>query len=251
MLSVIGRAATRTPSLAIAATSRGSGRWVPVAAHRIAMNQNDLSIRFMSSDDLPYHIVVGMPALSPTMEQGTLAAWNVEEGQAFVAGDVIAKVDTDKASIDFEAQDDGHVAKLLVKDGTEDLAVGVPIMVTVEEAEDVAAFTDYVAPDAAPVAAAPAPAAAEPTPEPAAPAPTPPPPTPEPVVAAALSPEPVVAVAPPPPAAATPVVSVGDVPTLSPTWGSTARVASPIAKTLSAQQQEYVDLYGTTGQTPL
>jgi len=66
----------------------------------------------LSDDDLPYHIVVGMPALSPTMETGILSEWYVEEGGGFSAGESIAKIETDKASIDFEAQDDGFVGKL-------------------------------------------------------------------------------------------------------------------------------------------
>ena len=90
----------------------------------------------LSDDDLPYHIVVGMPALSPTMETGTLSEWYVEEGSGFSAGESIAKIETDKASIDFEAQDDGFIAKILMDPGTEDIEVGVPIMVTVEEEED-------------------------------------------------------------------------------------------------------------------
>jgi Biotin-requiring enzyme len=66
---------------------------------------------------LPYHLVVGLPALSPTMEVGTLAEWYVNEGDVFHAGDAIAKIETDKAAMDFEAQDDGVVAKLLVPAG--------------------------------------------------------------------------------------------------------------------------------------
>ena len=62
---------------------------------------------------LPSHDVVGLPALSPTMEQGTIASWNVEEGAAFGAGDVICEIETDKATVDFEAQDDGVLAKYL------------------------------------------------------------------------------------------------------------------------------------------
>ena len=56
-------------------------------------------IRHISSDDLPYHLVVGMPALSPTMEAGTIAEWNVKEGEAFAAGDSVAEIETDKATI--------------------------------------------------------------------------------------------------------------------------------------------------------
>ena len=63
------------------------------------------------SDDLPYHIVVGMPALSPTMETGILSEWYVEEGAGFSAGEALAKIETDKASIDYEAQDDGFIGK--------------------------------------------------------------------------------------------------------------------------------------------
>ena len=58
------------------------------------------------SSDLPYHIVVGMPALSPTMESGTIAEWNVKEGDAFAAGDSVAEIETDKATIAFEVSDE-------------------------------------------------------------------------------------------------------------------------------------------------
>jgi hypothetical protein len=66
---------------------------------------------------LPYHLVVGLPALSPTMEVGTLAEWYVQEGDTFHAGDALAKIETDKAAMDFEAQDDGVVAKILIAAG--------------------------------------------------------------------------------------------------------------------------------------
>jgi Biotin-requiring enzyme len=66
-------------------------------------------------NDLPYHLVVGLPALSPTMEAGTLAEWYVAEGDSFSAGDGIARIETDKAAMDFEAQDDGYVAKILMQ----------------------------------------------------------------------------------------------------------------------------------------
>ena len=69
------------------------------------------SFSVSSADDLPYHIVVGMPALSPTMETGVLSEWFVEEGSEFSAGQSLAKIETDKASIDFEAQDDGFIGK--------------------------------------------------------------------------------------------------------------------------------------------
>jgi biotin carboxyl carrier protein len=70
--------------------------------------------------ELPYHLVVGLPALSPTMESGTLAEWYLKEGDSFSAGDGLAKIETDKAAMDFEAQDDGFVAKLLIPAGGND-----------------------------------------------------------------------------------------------------------------------------------
>ena len=96
--------------------------------------------------DYPDHIVVPFPALSPTMEIGTIAKWELSEGDKFTAGSVIASIETDKATMDFEAQDDGILAKIL-KDGADatDLPVGTPIAIVVEEPEDVAAFADYVA----------------------------------------------------------------------------------------------------------
>eukprot|EP00547_Thalassionema_nitzschioides_P015188 CAMPEP_0194249888 /NCGR_PEP_ID=MMETSP0158-20130606/21675_1 /TAXON_ID=33649 /ORGANISM="Thalassionema nitzschioides, Strain L26-B" /LENGTH=178 /DNA_ID=CAMNT_0038986537 /DNA_START=180 /DNA_END=716 /DNA_ORIENTATION=+ len=178
------------------------------------------------------------------METGILASWSLKEGDSFGAGDVIAKIETDKASIDFEAQDDGVIAKLLIPDGSEDVVVGHPIMVTVEDADDVAAFKDFSVPSEAAATPPPAeekPAAAPtPSPEPAASVP----PIAEPVVAAA--PEPVVTT--PEPVA---VVHAPVAPTMAPSWGSSARVASAIAKTLSANQTEYIEKYGTTGQLPL
>lgn len=95
--------------------------------------------------DYPDHIVVPFPALSPTMETGTIAKWEIAEGEAFSAGSVIASIETDKATMDFEAQDDGILAKIL-KDGADatDLPVGTPIAIVVEEPEDVAAFSNYV-----------------------------------------------------------------------------------------------------------
>jgi len=85
-----------------------------------------------------------MPALSPTMETGTIAEWVIPEGAAFVAGDALCRIDTDKATIDFEAQDDGILAKIL-RQGAEarDIAVGTPVCVIVDDESDVSAFRDF------------------------------------------------------------------------------------------------------------
>ncbi|WP_128293983.1 pyruvate dehydrogenase complex dihydrolipoamide acetyltransferase [Afifella aestuarii] len=77
-----------------------------------------------------------MPALSPTMEKGNLAKWHVKEGDAVAPGDVIAEIETDKATMEVEAIDEGTVAKILVSEGTEDVAVNDVIAILAEEGED-------------------------------------------------------------------------------------------------------------------
>ncbi|AZY94823.1 MULTISPECIES: pyruvate dehydrogenase complex E1 component subunit beta [Paracoccus] len=81
-------------------------------------------------------IEILMPALSPTMEEGTLAKWLKKEGDAVKSGDVIAEIETDKATMEFEAVDEGIMGKLLVAEGTQNVAVNTPIAVLVEEGED-------------------------------------------------------------------------------------------------------------------
>ncbi|SMH29846.1 pyruvate dehydrogenase complex E1 component subunit beta [Maritimibacter sp. HL-12] len=86
-----------------------------------------------------------MPALSPTMEEGTLAKWNVKEGDTVSAGDVIAEIETDKATMEFEAVDEGTLGKILIAEGTEGVKVNTPIAVLIEEgesAEDAAASVE-------------------------------------------------------------------------------------------------------------
>ncbi len=109
-----------------------------------------------------------MPALSPTMEEGTLAKWLVKEGDTVSSGDIMAEIETDKATMEFEAVDEGIVGKILISEGTEGVKVNTPIAILVEEGEDASAL-----PAAAPAAAAvteAAPAAVE-APAPAAAAP--------------------------------------------------------------------------------
>ena len=76
-----------------------------------------------------------MPALSPTMEEGTLAKWLVKEGDNVASGDILAEIETDKATMEFEAVDEGTVGKILVAEGTEGVKVNAPIAVLVEEGE--------------------------------------------------------------------------------------------------------------------
>ncbi len=95
-------------------------------------------------------IKILMPALSPTMEEGKIAKWLAKEGDSIQAGDVIAEIETDKATMEVEAVDEGTLAKILVAEGTEGVKVNTPIAVIAEEGEDVSAIET---PSAAPVEA--------------------------------------------------------------------------------------------------
>jgi pyruvate dehydrogenase E2 component (dihydrolipoamide acetyltransferase) len=129
---------------------------------------------------MPINIL--MPALSPTMEKGNLAKWLKKEGDKVKTGDILAEIETDKATMEYEAVDDGTLAKILVPEGSADIAVNQPIAILATEGEDVkAAAAGAPAKAAAPAAqpakaapASPAPAAAAapaPSPAPAASAP--------------------------------------------------------------------------------
>jgi pyruvate dehydrogenase E2 component (dihydrolipoamide acetyltransferase) len=81
-------------------------------------------------------IELKMPALSPTMEEGTLAKWLVKEGDKVESGDILAEIETDKATMEFEAVDEGTIAKILVPEGTDGVKVGAPIAILAGEGED-------------------------------------------------------------------------------------------------------------------
>ncbi|MDX5383867.1 MAG: pyruvate dehydrogenase complex E1 component subunit beta [Rhodobacterales bacterium] len=111
-----------------------------------------------------------MPALSPTMEEGTLAKWLVKEGDTVKAGDILAEIETDKATMEFEAVDEGVIGKILVAEGTEGVKVNVAIALLLEDGESASEATAAPAKAEAPKAeAAPAAAAAAPAPALAAP----------------------------------------------------------------------------------
>ncbi|WP_294281137.1 pyruvate dehydrogenase complex E1 component subunit beta [uncultured Sphingomonas sp.] len=101
-------------------------------------------------------IEIKMPALSPTMEEGTLAKWLVKEGDTVKSGDIMAEIETDKATMEFEAVDEGVIAKIMVAEGTDNVKVGTAIALLAEEGEDVASAA---ATTQAPAAEAPAPKA--------------------------------------------------------------------------------------------
>jgi len=158
---------------------------------------------------------VGLPSLSPTMESGSISAWTKSKGDEFIAGDVFCQVETDKATVDFEAQDDGYIAKILVEDGAAEVPCGTPIMVTVENEEDIAAFDNFTVEEAEPAAAS-----AAPTP-----------------------PAPAAVAAPPAPAAAVPPATG----TTSSTPAAGRIVASPLAHTLAKQKGFDISLIAGTG----
>ena len=116
-----------------------------------------------------------MPALSPTMEEGTLAKWLVNEGDTVQAGDILAEIETDKATMEFEAVDEGVIGKILVAEGTEGVKVNTAIAIIGEAGEDMSAAPAAAAPaaaspvaeaaPAAPVAAAPAAPVADQSPD--------------------------------------------------------------------------------------
>src|SRR6187399_648580 len=119
-------------------------------------------------------IEMKMPALSPTMEEGTLAKWLVKEGDEVKSGDILAEIESDKATMEFEAVDEGTIAKILVPEGTDGVKVGAPIALMAGEGEDVgAAASEATAAPTAKKEETTAATAVEPAPPPQAPVETP------------------------------------------------------------------------------
>ena len=165
-------------------------------------------------------IPITMPALSPTMTDGNLAKWLKAEGEAIAIGDVIAEIETDKATMEVEAVDEGVLAKILVPEGSENVAVNAVIGLILQEGEDAAAVESFAADQPAPAAPAQAPPVAAPAPAPEV---APPPAAPQPEA--------------PAPAPAAPQPASGE------------RIkASPLARRMA--QQAGLDLAALTGSGP-
>lgn len=130
-------------SVSHAAAARYAGASNSFLAARVTLSM----ARFYSSK-FPDHTVIHMPALSPTMTQGGIMSWSKQVGDELAPGEPIAEIETDKASMDFEFQEEGYLAKILVDAGAQDVPVGKPIAVYVEESGDVAAFESFTAEDA-------------------------------------------------------------------------------------------------------
>ena len=172
---------------------------------------------------MPINIL--MPALSPTMEKGNLAKWVKKEGDKVKSGDILAEIETDKATMEVEATDEGTLGKILVPEGTQDVAINAPIAVLLTEGEKASDIA------AAPAAKAAAPAV-NPTPPAAAPAAAAPAP-----VAPAAAPAPVAAAAAPAPSAAN-----------GTTNGTGRTFASPLARRLAKEAN--IDVSRVTGTGP-
>ncbi|CRK93277.1 CLUMA_CG006820, isoform A [Clunio marinus] len=143
---------------------------------------------FRGYADLPDHTKVLLPALSPTMELGTIVSWEKKEGDKLNEGDLLAEIETDKATMGFETPEEGYLAKILYSAGSKDIPVGKLVCIIVENEDDVAAFKDFKDDGSAaspPKAAAPTPA--PPTPAAAPPSPPPPPPSSRPLGAQTAS----------------------------------------------------------------
>ena len=184
--------------------------------------------------------IIGLPKLSPTMEEGVLVRWTKKEGDKVSPGDLVAEVETDKANMDFNIEDDGVLLKFLVKEG-DTVKLGAPVAIIGKAGEDVSALVDQAkkqssgSPPAAPAAKGPesstsAPAAKKETPAQKAP---PPPAKAPPPAAKAAAPTPRAAA---PKAAATPAASGGKL------------LASPLAKTLAIELG--IDLRTVEGSGP-
>lgn len=224
-------------------------------SHFVAQRLAVISRRFVNRSryfsSLPAHQVVGMPALSPTMTNGTIGKWTCKVGDKISPGDSLAEVETDKASVTFEAQDEFVIAKLLVDAGAE-VAVGDPILVTVDEASSVSAFADFKLVSAGAPAAAPAPAPA-PTPVPtpvAAPVPQP-----AATVVAAPVPAPATAATPAPTPVAAPAPKAAEVPKATGPKSTYVHgsgiLKGALANKLSADQKAYIAKYGRAGHAAL
>jgi len=133
--------------------------------------------RYASSGaDLPSHELVKLPALSPTMEQGTIVTWEKKVGDQLSEGDLLCEIETDKATMGFETPEEGFLAKILISAGTKDIPIGKPLCIIVQDVGDISKFESYepsVAESEAPSAPPPATPVAPPPPPPQAAAPTP------------------------------------------------------------------------------
>ncbi|KAB7496820.1 Dihydrolipoyllysine-residue acetyltransferase, mitochondrial [Armadillidium nasatum] len=141
-----------------------------------------------SSTDLPDHFKVALPALSPTMEMGTIVSWEKKEGDVLNEGDLLAEIETDKATMGFETPEEGYLAKIFIPAGSKDVPIGKLLCIIVSKESDVAAFKDFTPseedskPSSSAAPTPPSPPSAPSTPRPPPPVTAPLPSTPLPAV---------------------------------------------------------------------
>ncbi|KAG0311156.1 pyruvate dehydrogenase complex dihydrolipoamide acetyltransferase component (E2) [Linnemannia gamsii] len=142
--------ATTTTTRAFTA-SASAPRHILFASSSMAKNN---MVRYYSAKSYPSHLVINMPALSPTMTMGNIGTWQKKVGDAVAAGDVLVEIETDKAQMDFECQEEGYIAKILVESGTKEVNISQPIAIIVENKEDIEKFADFTVDTAAAAPAA-------------------------------------------------------------------------------------------------
>ncbi|XP_061178183.1 dihydrolipoyllysine-residue acetyltransferase component of pyruvate dehydrogenase complex, mitochondrial-like isoform X1 [Saccostrea echinata] len=234
-----GSVSLRVASTKSASAARAFSRFkgypqVSKGSNLLRVSESNVFNRYYSSADLPTHSKVVLPALSPTMETGTISKWQKKEGDKVSEGDLLADIETDKATMGFEASEEGYIARIFVEEGTKDIPIGKLLCIIVEEEGDIAAFKDYV----------PKPEDDQP-PGGSKPASTPPPPPPPPPKAAPPPPPPKVTAPPPPPVAAAPVTPPPPVAAAPQPVAGGGVPATPYAKKLAAERG--VDLSMVTG----
>merc|ERR1719180_750438 len=124
------------------------------ATQLLATTSTKGQVRCYSSH--PPHVKVTLPALSPTMEMGSIVTWEKKEGDKVSEGDLLCEIETDKATMGFETPEEGYLAKIFIEAGTRDIPIGKLLCIIVEEQEDVAKFADFDASSVSSEAAAPA-----------------------------------------------------------------------------------------------
>ena len=112
---------------------------------QLSANQRPACIVQARYYSFPSHNKIVLPALSPTMETGTIVKWQVKEGDKFEPGDLLADIETDKATMGFEAIDEGYIAKILVAEGSKDVPLGTLVAIAVDDKDDVEAFKNATA----------------------------------------------------------------------------------------------------------
>ncbi|XP_003384835.1 PREDICTED: dihydrolipoyllysine-residue acetyltransferase component of pyruvate dehydrogenase complex, mitochondrial-like [Amphimedon queenslandica] len=162
---VLGTSRRSLGTLRRANIARNSQRITSTLTYKTTLNSS-VFVRSLSSN-LPSHTEVVLPALSPTMDQGTIVKWEKEVGDKLEEGDIIAQVETDKATMDMETPGEGYLARIIVPAGSKDLPLGKLLAIIVEEESDIEAFKDYAPSESqtTPTPTTPAPAASEPVSE--------------------------------------------------------------------------------------